>query len=228
MVLSSQKPFKLLFVSVIALAIALFVLWSVHAESPMFLNNADSHQWLQPSAISDRFSERISTNYWQFDYEATEQALLKIKQSKSGDLILNASTAKVLEKAVSTLPPQMQTDELQRVDLLVSKGLPGRAGQELASVVTNFYNYQQALKSANSTVNTPQYTFDQERSFKQMVLLQEQYLGKDISGQLFGRQNRINHYLYARKRINDDASLNPAQKQQQLTALQARFKANEE
>jgi hypothetical protein len=236
MVLSSQKPSNRRLISAIALAIAfviaLSVLWSLHAASlcclDSSLNSSDRHEWQQPSAITDRFPERISTSYWQFDYEATEQALLKIKQSKSGELILNVSTAKVLEKAISTLPIRMKHDELRRVELLLIKGLPGRAGQQLASVFTGFYYYQQALNSANSTVDTQEHTDDQELSFKQMVLLQKEYLGEDISEQLFGRQNRLNHYLYARKAINENPSLNPAQKQQQLSILQDRFKANEE
>ncbi|MFT6029031.1 MAG: hypothetical protein ACI8O8_000762 [Oleiphilaceae bacterium] len=236
MVLSSHKPSNLRLISAIALAIAfviaLSVLWLLH-EAPLCcldssLNSFDRHQWQQPSAISDRFPERISTKYWQFDYEATEQALLKIKQNEHGGLILNASTAKVLEKAISTLPIQMRQDEIQRVELLVIKGFPGRAGPQLANFFTDFYYYQQALNSANSIVDTREHIDGQELSFKQMVLLQKEYLGEDISEQLFGRQNRINHYLYARKAINKDSSLNSAQKQQQLSILQDRFKAHEE
>ena len=248
MVLSSHKPKNLRLISAIALAVAFFItlsgLWSLHADSLSSLNssldvsldNADPHQWQQPFVISDRFPERISANDWQFDYEVTEQALLKIKQTKSGELILNAGTAKVLEDAVSKLPSQMKQDELRRIEFLVTKGLPGRAGQQLASIFTKFYYYQQALNSNSSTAaiqdssqeKTQESTVDQEQSFKQMVLLQKEYLGEDISEQFFGRQNRLNQYLYARKAINDDLSLNSAQKQQQLSILQDRFKANEQ
>tara|TARA_R110002167_G_scaffold94762_9_gene252723 strand:+ start:97 stop:717 length:621 start_codon:yes stop_codon:yes gene_type:complete len=203
-------------------------LWSLHADKPRVLYNSVVHQWQQPSVISDRFPEYISTNYWHFDYEATEQELIKIKHSNSGELILNASTAKVLEKAISTLPTQMKKDELQCLELLITKGLPGRAGRQLASIFTDFYYYQQALNGTNSTASKQPDINDQEQSFKHRVWLQEKYLTKDISERFFGRQNRLNSYLYARKSINEDASLNSAQKQQKLNTLQDRFKANEE
>ena len=59
------------------------------------------------------------------------------------------------------------------------------------------------------------------------MLLQEQYLGEGVTAQFFGRENILNHYLYARKAINEDSTLSPTQKRQQLTILQDRFKAHE-
>lgn len=238
MIVISHKLKNLRFSSAIALAltflVALSCLWSLHTDSPTSLNsainsssdrsldNSDPYQWQQPLAISDRYPEPISINNWQFDYEATEQVLQKIKQNKSGKLILNANTARVLEEAVSTLPPLMKQDELRRVEFLVTKGLSGSAGQQLASIFTQFYHYQHALNLANSTVK------NQEETFTRTVLLQKEYLGEDVSELFFGQQNRLNNYLLARKAINEDSSLNSVQKQQELIILQNRFKANED
>jgi len=211
---------------------SLATLRSLHAESQVFLLGHHQFEWQQPASISDRFPELISTKHWQFDYETTEQLLLKIKPSKTGELILNRNAAKVLEQAVSELPLDMKQDDLQRLALLVAKGLPGKAGRQLASVLTNYYQFYQASNIVSSSANTPpntvRNTHNEERSFQQTVLRQEYYLGKTVTQQLFGRQNALTHYLYARRHINENSSLNPDQKQRQLATLQDRFKDNDE
>jgi len=222
------KPSNLTIVSVLASAMTLYTLWSLHAESQDFLLSPRKLEWQQPSAISGRFPKLISTNYWQFDYEASAQILLKIKQSKTGELILNANTAKVLEQAVSELPLDMKKNELQRVEFLVIKGFPGKAGQQLSTIFTDFYRFHQASNIASALSISTQNKPNKELNFQQTILRQEHYLGKVITQKLFGRQNALTHYLYARRGINESSNLNQAQKQQLLTTLQDQFKANDQ
>lgn len=211
--------------SLIALTLALFLLWSIHADSPDILNSPDVHLWQQPLSISDEFPERISTTHWQFDFESTEQVLTKIKLNGKGELILNETTADLLKVAVSKLPLNMTEADLQRIEILVAKGLPGKAGQQLSGVLTDFYRYWQLARIDDKKALNIE---AKERSFDQAVLRQERYLGKDIAERLFGRKNAVTRYLYARRRINEDTNLNQEQKQQQLIILQNRFKANEQ
>jgi hypothetical protein len=154
----------------------LSAIWSLHAEPQGLLLTAEKLEWQQPSSISDSFPTLISTHHWQFDYEATEKMLLKIKQKKNGELTLNPSSAKALEQAVSALPSNMSENELQRVELLVTKGLPGKAGQQLASVLTKFYHFQQASNIAHVSVDTKQNEHDKVLSFQQNVLRQQHLL----------------------------------------------------
>jgi len=209
-----------------SLAMTLSTLWSLHAESQGFLLSPDKLDWQQPSSMSESFPELISAHHWQFNYEATEKILLKMKQKKTGELVFNENTAKVLKQAVSELPIKMEKDELQRVEFLVTKGFPGKTGQQLAIVLTQFYHFQQASNIAHSSINIKKNKHNKELSFQQTVLRQERYLGKDMTRQLFGRQNALTHYLYARQHINENSNLNQIQKQQQLTALKNRFKTH--
>jgi hypothetical protein len=219
---------------VIAFTVALYALWSLHTESKNIQVKPNKFEWQQPSSLVDKFPTLISTAHWKFDYEATEQALLAIQVSNTKNLILNAHTAKILEKAISNLPSKMSKTELERVGLLTAKGLPGKAGQQLATVLTNFYHYQQAIDIVKATANTSSITTSKQQKqsketiFKQSVERQKNYLGEDTAEQLFGKQNALNAYLYSRKRINEDTNLSPAQKQAELTTLQARFKAHDQ
>lgn len=206
------------------LALALFLLWSIHADSPEVSSKSNLHLWQQPLALASQFPEPISTDYWRFDFEASVQFLANIKYTEIGDIILNANSAKTLEDAVSKLPQTMTKTDLHRAELLVTKNFPGQAGQQLAKVLTSFYRYQQA-----SMIETdkPQDMAAKERRFEQTILRQQRYLGKEVANKLFGRQNAVTRYLHARQQINKASNLTQEQKQQQLTTLQGRFKANE-
>jgi hypothetical protein len=225
---SRLKPSRLTSVIVIAFTMTLSALWSLHTESQNISVKYSKFEWRQPLSLAGSFPMLISTIHWQFDYEATEQALLAIKANEVGDLILNANTAKILKKAVSKLPSKMNTAELQRVEFLVAEGLPGKAGQQLATVMTNFYHFKQATDIADASTNAKQNKQSKALSFQQSILRQKRYLGEHTSKQLFGKKNALNNYLYARKRINEDTNLNQVQKQDQLTTLQARFKAHDQ
>ena len=217
--MSSISPFNIF--SLIALALALCLLWSIHTGSPDIMNGPDLHLWQQPLSISGEFPERISTAYWQFDFEAVEQVLTKIKLNGKGELILNQSTADILTTAVSKLPLDMTKADLQRVGVLVSKGGAGKSGQQLSNMLITFYYFQQASR-IDETKNSEAKASD----FEQSVLRQERYFGKHVAKQLFGRQNALTYYLHARRRINEDSSLNKIQKQERLRLLQDRFKEN--
>jgi hypothetical protein len=227
---SSLKPSNLTIILLITFAVTYSTLWSLHADTKDYVLGPHKLEWQQPSLISNRFPELISTNQWQFDYEAVEKLLLKIKKSKTGELILDPNMAKILEEAVSKLPLDMKKEALQRVEFLVTKSLAGTAGQKLATVLTHYYHYQQAENIANSPskIDIKHDRHEKELNFQQTVLRQERYLGKAVTHHFFGRQNAITHYLYARLRINETTSLSTAQKQQQLNALQDRFKTNDE
>jgi hypothetical protein len=219
--------------ALLALAFTLTILWRLHTETANLSpkrseKKADQPQWRQPASLTTRFPELISTNTWQFDYQATEQILLRIKKHPNGALVLNANTAKILRKAIAALPLRMDKKAISRVALLVSKSLPGYPGQQLASILTNYYYFLQASNKAHSANNSIKGKTNKEQLFRQTVLRQERYLGKDITHQLFGQQNRLTRYLYARQQVNENGTFSPAIKQQRLKTLQANFKANEQ
>ncbi len=211
--------------SLIALTLALFLLWSIHTDSSDILNSSDWHLWQQPLSTSDEFPERISATHWQFDFEAAEQTLTKIKLNEKGELLLNETTADLLKVAVAKLPLNMTDADLQRIEILIAKGLPGKVGQQLSGVLTNYYRYRQALIADTKKMKN---TETKEIIFEHTAMLQEYYLEKDIAKKLFGKKNAVTHYLYARRRINQDSNLTQEQKQQQLNVLQDRFKSNEQ
>jgi len=224
MIFSSAGPANVTTLLLVLVLSLLSVLWPLYAGYPASHDN-DKYQWRQPAAIADSVPESIATKKWTFDFELVEQRLRQIRLNKDGALILDASLAKDLEYAISELPSNLNKEALQRLELLIAKGLPGSAGTELANMFTKFYVYLQAstLRNLSTDINLTQ----PEHHFHQRLKHQERIFGKKVAHQLFGHQNALQQYLYARRHINEDPSLNQAQKQRKLSLLQRRFKANE-
>ncbi len=214
--LSSRK-----FVLVIVVALTLSVHWVLHRQ-PLG-SHADAPVWTQPTSLSSLFLNPISINEFQFDYESAEQILLALEQNSQGELILNHYSASVLEAALSSLPDNLSSADLQRVELLIIKGLPGRAGPQLANLVSNYYAYQVALDKTQALSDGD----SRELRFEQSVLLQEQFFGEDVKQRLFGKRNRLNRYLFARKRINEDRLLDAMQKKKELSILKRQFTSDD-
>lgn len=192
----------------------------MHCQSHTESNDSWKQSWQQPPSLSKRFPELISTRHWQFEFTPVEQGLRSIKRDNAGKLILNASTTKVLKSIVSTMPKNMEKEALERVALLINKSFPNTFNQSLAALFVNFYKYQQASHFALTKSSTKR----PEQQFREDMTRQKNYLTEEIAEQLFGRQNTVNNYLYARKLINESDHLTLEQKQQQLSGLQRRFK----
>lgn len=222
--ISSYLTATLLF----AFAVALSFVWFLISNSPDRLDLQSSAQWRQPDIISSSYPDPISGTQWSFDYDEIEQTLSQIRQSESGELILNEKTLAILRDAVSKFPNRIDNESLQRIKFLTSKSFSKKAGQQLADVLLNFYAYTKATEQGQELVSTVRPVADpvgrKERLFEESLLRQRQFMGPEVSKRLFGRKNALNQYLYARKRINEDTTLSHLQKQQKLSKLQARFK----
>ena len=223
-------PSRLTSATLLLLVLALALISSLHS-SPVERQGVQSNsQWRQPNAISSIFPEPLSTDEWQFDYDDIEQVLARIKQGESNNLIINETTAVILNEAVSNFSEETNENSLRRIRFLVSKGMRGDAGQELGEILVSFYRYKKAEAKEKLLEKTSQAKTKslkvQETRFEQTLLIQERYLGPEVSEQLFGRKNALNRYLLARRRVSENASFTAIQKQKILGQLQQQFKSN--
>ena len=172
------------------------------------------------------FPNPISPQQWHFNYEAAELILAKIKFTDKGELLVNPELAKILSKAVDSLPKQMNDEALLRIDFLVSMSFPHRpqAAKKLAKLLINYYHLQYAVTQASSTENKSANTRDKLAIFLETEALENHYLGEDNATQLFGEQRSITRYLLERKSIKENTQLNQQQQKQQLNRLKKPFK----
>jgi len=185
--ISHNRLLWLCFVTFVYTAVTLY---SIHGDLPS-ANNHRKDDWQQPIVVQQ----------WHFNYAETEQILAKIKLNSRGELLLNSGLAKILTKAIESLPENMNDKALQRLAFLVSKGLPDQdtaAGAKLPILLINYYQLHYAEKEQLKT--TAKLTTFQEK-FLDKVELQNHYLGKDVATQFFGKQRSITRYLLERREI---------------------------
>jgi len=224
----SMPVWVMVIVAMVALAIATIMAWTPHSEAKFFFAEPFIIEdgtliWAQPQEVTERYPEPIVQNDWHFDYGPVEQTLLTAKVDRVGELLLNADTTHMLERAVANLPLGMDDDELQRVAFLAAKGMPGPAGQKLASVLTDFYYYQQAVSVFEASSEPSNDLADAMASHQQTIGLKEHYLGKSVVNALFGQQHALASYVLTRRQINENSNLTTPQKKRQLLALRSQF-----
>jgi len=181
--ISHNRLLWLCFVTFVYTAVTLY---SIHGDLPS-ANNHRKDDWQQPIVVQQ----------WHFNYAETEQILAKVKLNSHGELLLNSGLAKILTKAIESLPVNMDDKALKRLAFLVSKGAPAThtaAGTDLATLLINYYHLQYAeIKQLKTT--------DKLATFQQKVELQNHYLGIDVANQLFNKQRSITRYLLERREI---------------------------
>jgi hypothetical protein len=182
-------------------------LWSIHANFLPELSIDQKDGWQQPIAANDLFQEPISIQQWHFDYEATEKILTQVTLASNGELLLNSDLAKILTKAVNSLPENLDDTELKHAAFLVSKNFPdlnpiSRKNNvpeaQLSTLLVNYYHLKSAEKNLDELIEK-KFTF-QDR-FIATVTRQNHYLSTDVATQLFGKQRSITHYLLERRAI---------------------------
>jgi len=209
---------------VLAMTITLISFAGFQLESKNSEQNAATHQWLQPQAVTVNYPVPISQDHWQFDYEGVESVLQKVSVNRKGLLLINGDMAVVLAEAVMKLPDNMNEHEFKRVAFLTAKGLPGLAGEQLALILNNFYRYHQVSKHVSGRGNIKTSQAQKVQLFQQDLALKEKYLSKSVVEALFGQKNRLLNYLFARRKINENSGLSQQQKKQGLAELEQNFK----
>ena len=196
----------------------------IYPKGDSYVEQPGSLIWQQPAALDARFPDLIDPHRWPFDFEAQEKAVFRIKFTESGQVRLTPNTANILERLMTRFPTQDGDASIEaRVPELIRQVFPGEKGERLSQLVKDYralYLAQQDWEKANPPESGVEAA---EQRFEHLVSMKEHYLGKKVSDQLFAEQHRLARYIFERRRINGDESLNPKQRQARLKQLEKAF-----
>jgi hypothetical protein len=215
------NPNRVAWLCLIACAYTTVTLWSIHGDLPSRLTHEQTDDWQQPVAANTLFPNVISAQQWHFDYESIENILATVKFSYTGKLLINPELVSILTKVIDSLPQDMSEQALQRIGFLISKSFSHRPNiaKKLTNVLINFHHLHYAQNKIHTAANSTQNTQEKLTAFLGKEARRNQYLGKEVASQLFGKQQDITRYLLERKIIKENTALNTQQKKQQLGAL---------
>lgn len=124
---------------------------------------------------------------WAFYSSPVFNALSGVGVDAQGNTRVDADLRRALKHAVAKLPPAMQQQQLQRLQLLIEKQYPGAKGQQLAHWVVTYHRYREAKRAFLAASSGE----DRVEVFRQLMVLRESFFGSAQARLLFEHQYRF-------------------------------------
>lgn len=164
-------------------------------------------------------SSDTSPSEYRVSFTEVEDALMMAKLDQYGALVLDEHALISLNLVVSRLPENLSQHDIEKIQKLIIQALPGEAGEQVADVLANYYWLKEAEKEwlkDGMQADSLQAALDQ---LEAISTLRQDYLGQEVANQLFAQQQQQASLALQRLAIQQDANLNPQQKEVRLAAL---------
>lgn len=181
---------------------------------------------------SEKADKPRQTGEVPFDVVMIYNILQSIQLDENGRVVPDLAAKQALEKAYDDLGPDVSAEALAELQELIRIGLPGRAGEEAARVLEDYYQLRLAEEEFNRQVENQMSSaaagFDPQQAqqtppidrYEELMQLRRRYLGDEIADQLFAMENAQAQHMFATIEIQQNADLTDEEKQSQLQALQ--------
>lgn len=140
--------------------------------------------------------------------------------------------AQALIAATSELPADLPPDALERAQFLIRQMFPPATGESLAKSFAEFHAYRQLENQTPSAISDASTGaapgVDAESStLRARVALRRAFFGTVRADRLFGEEHALTAYILALRRIDADAMLGEAEKEQRRAELQRLYERRE-
>lgn len=195
-------------------------------ESPDSGTVAAAWQWPDDPADSDETAIATEDDI-PFNADGLYEALQNVRIDANGDVILDAEALNALNRTLQHGAVELSEQNLADLRELIQVGLPGKAGEQTARVVTDYYQYLGAQEEFNDMYETHPTeatdVADFERQYEELQALRKLYLGKEVAEQLFAEADAGARYMLDVRKIESDPGLTEEEKARELEALNTRL-----
>jgi hypothetical protein len=158
-----------------------------------------------------------------FTQESVFNALKSVKLDNNAELIIDNDALKALNQTFEKLAVILDPDHLLELQDIIKQGLPGPAGEQVAQITADFYNYLGAqtefetlYEVENKLASDQDNTLEQQAAqYDELLALQELYLGQDVANKLFAASNANARYMFDSFAIDNNETLTDEEKKQQ-------------
>jgi lipase chaperone LimK len=151
------------------------------------------------------------------DAAGIRDALRDVRVDEDGNVIVDHRALAALQEGFASLG-QLDASQLASVQEIIRSGLPPPAGDQAATIVGNYYQYQLAARTMNDSATGSDLDASQTQ-LDRLVALRHSYFGAETAEKLFGDEQAYSRFMLASMRIESDASLSPPEKQQRQSEL---------
>ncbi|MCL1126511.1 hypothetical protein [Shewanella surugensis] len=225
---------------ILLVGVLLFIVfehWQLHREGALpnrvKTNQIKSNQakpadvWLQPEEALRFFPTQIGEQDYHFNYARFAPIIARVKRDINQLLVIDEHTKDQLKRLTQGLPPDLLPIDRQRLDFLIQKNIPGKAGGQFINLLHAYGRYTRLLDVHLKHVNLaepsykPQHLSDSVAVVKQLQLA---VFGQDLAALFFTRDNIRMNYLTQRRLLMLDNSMSVADKQAIRERLQLGYR----
>ncbi len=192
--------------------------WEADAESPAL--------GLENEELGSQEHNYNAASGLPFTQESVYQALRAVKIDAAGSIILDDDALNALNIALDHDEMQLDSEAIGELQTIIKNGLPGLAGEQIAHIVADYYQYLGAKSEFNSvyepTNGEGQYIENYESQYEELSSLRELYLGSEVSSKLFAVSDANARYMFETKKLEADTSLSEEEKKEEQAKLVAR------
>jgi hypothetical protein len=134
-----------------------------------------------------------------YNYGGIVNAFLSLHFKVNGQYIPNAKFASQLMIAMRSNPDIKNPSVLDRIEFLLKKQHPHRSHEYVLSLFWHFVIYKQIIDLFHDISVTSESTRDYYDLTNYIVLLQDNFFGRDLASRLFGDQRRMRILLESKQ-----------------------------
>ena len=166
--------------------------------------------------------KKASNEPFSFDVGLVFDALSQVVVDHNDDVVINHNAKDLLESAFKKMTFDLSENDLNELNELIVIGLPGKAGEQTAKIVRDYYDYR--LAEADFMASTyGEDMIDAQTNFEQIVAIRRAELGHEVAEKLFGLQEAEAHFMIQSIKNQSDTGLTEEERLRKQTDLQNRF-----
>lgn len=234
-----KSPILILCISVCIIAIIFYV--SGDAGSQKIITNNDlsqantpthdhpdqktatvATQWQWSQIKEQATAKQIQQKKLPFTPKFVYEALKAVKLDENGNVIYDHNALLSLDEALLRMQSKLDIESLAILQSIIKDGLPGKAGEQTANIVANYYHYLEAKDEFSRTSETLADTSvhqsvkaieNDEQLYSELQALRGVHLGHDVTSGLFRVTDADAEYMFASMKLDFDESLSEEEKE---------------
>lgn len=198
---------------------------SAQSNSPTNAGTGTVAAVWQGQTVADAAAEHEQTSGSDtipFSADALYEALQNVRIDNNGEVVLDNQALEALNHTLQYGEVTLSDQNLEILQELIKIGVPGKAGEQTADIVVDYYRYLgakdefTAMTQASPNELTPD---DYRQQYKELQALRDLYLGEEVASKLFAETDANARYMFKAQQLEADASLSSDEKAEQLNAL---------
>ncbi|MFT6113112.1 MAG: hypothetical protein ACJA10_000036 [Oleispira sp.] len=162
-----------------------------------------------------------------FSEKSVYSALKSVRLDNQNNVIIDHEALIALNATLDDSRLQLDEQALGELQMIIRQGLPGIAGDDVAKIVVNYYNFLEASKEFNAIYETDSSeseaiensTEEYKENYRELISLRELYLGSDTSSKLFSTSDANANYMFDMLQIEQDTDLSDEEKEVKRTEI---------